>query len=101
MNARENWLRAVEFRYPEWVPCRVVFSPLNWKLYRQELEAVVWQHPRLFPDFVPGSVDYDTMPESSRIPLPPGGVLAAELEIYRSGERYDASRLPQWRNLPR
>jgi len=62
MNARENWLRAVEFRYPEWIPCRVSISPLTWKLYREELEKIVLAHPRLFPDFIAGSVDYDDLP---------------------------------------
>jgi uroporphyrinogen decarboxylase len=62
MNARENWLRAVEFRYPRWIPCRVVFSPLTWKKYRVDLEKIVLEHPRIFPDFQPGSVNYDFMP---------------------------------------
>ena len=37
MNHRENWLRAVEYRYPEWIPCHVSIYPLNWRAYREEL----------------------------------------------------------------
>ena len=62
MNARENWLRTVEFRNPEWIPCRIAISPLTWKLYRQDLEKIVLAHPRLFPDFTAGSVNFDEMP---------------------------------------
>ena len=62
MDERENWLRAIEFRYPEWIPCRVVVSPLNWKQYRGAVEKIVLDHPRLFMPFEAGSLDYDSMP---------------------------------------
>jgi len=59
MTQRENWLRVVEFRGPEWIPCSVSFAPLTWKIHREKLEEVVLEHPRLFPGFQAGSVDYD------------------------------------------
>jgi len=62
MQARENWLRTVEFRYPEWIPCSVNLSPLAWKTHRQDLEKVVLAHPRIFPGYQEGSVQYDRMP---------------------------------------
>jgi len=81
MNARENWLRAVEFRCPEWIPCRVSISPICWKRYRQELVKVVLAHPRIFPEFIAGTVAYDAMP--------PG---------YRSGEYYQDNWGCVWYN---
>jgi len=59
MTQRDNWLRVVEFRGPEWIPCSVSFAPLTWKIHREKLEDVVLGHPRLFPGFRAGSVDYD------------------------------------------
>ncbi len=57
----ENYLRAVEFRYPEWVPCTVALMPATWKKYREALEEVVLRHPKLFPHFQKGSVNYDAI----------------------------------------
>jgi uroporphyrinogen decarboxylase len=62
MNERENWLRAVEFRYPEWIPCEVAISPLNWKLHREAAEQIVLAHPRVFAPPEAGPRDYDEMP---------------------------------------
>lgn len=59
MTERENWLRAVEFRGPKWIPCSVGFGPLTWHTLRENLEEIVLNHPLLFKDFKPGSVDYD------------------------------------------
>ncbi len=72
LSARENWLRAVEYRYPEWVPCSVSFSPLAWRMYGEELERIVLAHPRLFPGYRAG-----TFSQSTQMPL-----------AYRKGERY-------------
>lgn len=71
MTHRENWLRVVEFRNPEWIPCSVSFAPLTWKTHRGKLEEVVLSNPRLFPGFRPGSVDYDAFGP-----------------VYREGERF-------------
>lgn len=60
MTDRENWLRVVEFRHPEWVPCGMNFAPLTWHVHREGLEKVLTEHPLLFPDFKPGSVDFDS-----------------------------------------
>jgi len=66
LDYRENWLRAVSFRYPEWIPCRVEVSPLNWKQYRGAVEEIVLAHPRVFAPFEAGSRDYDEMPPGHR-----------------------------------
>ena len=60
MDARENWLRAVEFRYPEWIPCSVGFAPLVWKGYGRDLEQIVLSHPRIFPRYEGKEVKYLT-----------------------------------------
>jgi len=55
---RENYLRAVEFRQPEYIPSRIgVMWPL-WNTYRERLEEVALRHPLVFPGFKPGSVKY-------------------------------------------
>jgi hypothetical protein len=60
---RENYLRALEFRYPEWIPCSVVFSLATWKKYREKLEDVVIRHPLIFGEYEKGSRrNFDEMP---------------------------------------
>ena len=71
MTERENWLRAIEFRNPEWIPCSVSFSPITWHSLREDLEGLCLRHPRLFPDFEKGSVDFDSFPD-----------------VYRAGEYF-------------
>ena len=63
---RENWLRTVEFRYPEWIPCSVGFALLAWKTHGQDLERLCLDHPRIFPDFEPAKVDPDDLPDVYR-----------------------------------
>jgi len=67
MNDRENYLRALEFRGPEWIPCRVVMHPTLWKQHREKLEGIVLDHPRIFPEHEKGSVDYDNIPDRWRV----------------------------------
>lgn len=59
MTRRENWLRAIRFEGPEWIPCRADFSPLTWKLHRERLEDICLKHPKLFPGFKAGQMDFD------------------------------------------
>jgi hypothetical protein len=54
-----NFLKAISFDYPEWIPCRVALLPATWIKYRDELEAVILTHPRLFPDYEKGQKDFD------------------------------------------
>jgi len=62
LNERENFLRSLEFRYPEWVPCRVILSPATWRRYREDLEEIVLRYPRVFGDYKVGSVNFDYLP---------------------------------------
>jgi uroporphyrinogen decarboxylase len=72
LTPRENWLRAVEFRYPAWIPCSVSLSPITWKTYRRDLDEIVRAHPRIFPEYeLTGPNFYDEMPV-----------------VYRYGEYY-------------
>jgi hypothetical protein len=82
VNERENWLRAVEFRRPEWVPCTVNLSPNTWRVYREDLERIVLAHPRMFPGFRGGDVDFDYLPHA-----------------YREGEHYRDSWGCLWYNI--
>lgn len=59
LTERENWLRTVEFRGPEWIPCGVSLAPVLWRKHRESLEGIVLSHPRVFPDFTRGSMDFD------------------------------------------
>ena len=70
MNDRENWLRAIEFRSPQWIPCGVALSPLTWHTLRENLEEVVLRHPLIFKGYRKGSTDFDDFPP-----------------FYRAGER--------------
>ncbi len=66
MDDRENWLRAIEFRRPEWIPCWVQLAPNMWKRYRGALEELAAAHPLIFPGFTPGGIDFDRMPVGYR-----------------------------------
>jgi hypothetical protein len=54
-----NYLKAAHFGGPDWIPCTVGIMPATWRRYREELEEVLLAHPRLFPDFERGRVDFD------------------------------------------
>ena len=62
LSVRENYLRAIEFKCPEWIPCGMHFAPLTWKTYRKDLEKIVMAHPGIFPEYKEGSVNFDEMP---------------------------------------
>ena len=45
---RVNYLRAVEFKYPEWIPITFEFFPSVWKRHGKKLEDLVRRHPFIF-----------------------------------------------------
>jgi len=59
---RENYLRSVEFRGPEYIPCRITVMWPLWNTYRERLEEIALRHPLVFPGFKPGSVKYGEKP---------------------------------------
>ena len=63
MNSRENYLRAARFQGPEYIPANIALSAPMWNIYKRDLEKVVLKHPILFPNYVEGSVDFDSLPE--------------------------------------
>ena len=44
-----NFLKVINFDYPEWIPVTVSLMPATWFKYRDELEKIVLSHPSLFP----------------------------------------------------
>lgn len=47
MTARENWLRCVELRGPEWIPVEVHIAAATWMRYGEALHEIAKRHPRL------------------------------------------------------
>ena len=70
----DNFLRAAEFRNPKWIPATVSIMPATWKKYREEVERIVLDHPKIFPDYKKGSKDFDKI----------------DAETYRRGRHVDA-----------
>jgi len=58
MNSRENYLRSIEFREPEWIPCRIGLPMATWSKYRDNLYRLVERHPKIFGE-VSSKIDYD------------------------------------------
>lgn len=56
-----NLLKTIYFDYPEWTHCRVGLLPATWIKYREDLEALVLAHPRIFPNHEKGSRDFDRL----------------------------------------
>ena len=58
---RENYLRAIEFKYPEWIPINWEIVPAVWEKYGIELEDLFNRHPSMSDQFrrVFGEVEPD------------------------------------------
>lgn len=54
-----NYRKTIYFDNPQWTPCAVGFLPATWMKYREALETLVLEHPRVFPGFKKGQVDFD------------------------------------------
>ena len=80
-----NLLKTVYFDYPEWVECGVSIMAATWMKYRDEVEDIVLRHPRVFPNYRKGQIDFD-FPS-----LPP---------LYELGEHTDAWGTV-WKNVAR
>lgn len=55
---RENYLRAVSFNHPAYIPCIVFFPLPTWRRHGRKLEKLVESHRILFPGFRRGSINY-------------------------------------------
>lgn len=54
MNERERYLRTVEFREPDRIPCYIYLPPAVWYKYGEGLEKILLRYPRLFPYYKRG-----------------------------------------------
>ena len=72
ISERENYLRCLEFRHPQWIPIEFDLSTAAWLKYGRDLEEVVLRHPLIFGHYQEG--DY-----RSRLV----GRFATENEYYR------------------
>jgi hypothetical protein len=57
----DNYLRAVQFQRPHWMPCTVSLLSGTWKKYREELEDLALEYPRIFRGYQRGSRDFDDL----------------------------------------
>jgi len=58
MSYRENFIRTVEFREPEYIPCHIDVLPPAWKECGRKLEEVISRHPMIFSDFMSSPPKY-------------------------------------------
>jgi len=61
LTERENFLRTIEFRGPEWIPLTVGILPAAWMKHRDDLEEIVAAHPRVFGPHDRGDTDFDDL----------------------------------------
>ena len=66
ISERENFLRALEFRNPQWIPCSVGFSLATWRAYHKELEEIRSRYPRIFPAYAAVNIDFHQLPPRHR-----------------------------------
>ncbi len=57
----ENHLRAIQFQSPKWIPCTVGLLPGTWQRYREALDDLLLEFPRIFPGHQAGARDYDDL----------------------------------------
>lgn len=68
MDARENYIRAIEFRYPEWIPCESSYiSIAYWLKYgEQRMDELILRHPLVFPEGLAIKPNLEDPPEDNR-----------------------------------
>ncbi|MHB0875785.1 MAG: uroporphyrinogen decarboxylase family protein [Anaerolineae bacterium] len=49
-----NYLKAMLFQSPDWIPTNVSIMPATWFKYGPAIEEIVLEHPRLFPHYREG-----------------------------------------------
>lgn len=59
LSTRENYLRTIEMRNPQWIPCTVAIIEATWHKYRERLEEVVVKYPSIFGKYEKGTRDFD------------------------------------------
>ena len=59
-----NFLKVINFDYPEWIPAFVSLMPATWLKYKEELERIVLSHPILFPGYREGDFQRMELPRA-------------------------------------
>ena len=59
LTPQQNQLRTIRMTDPEWMPFHIGLCPITWQELGAELEQVVLRHPRTWPEFEKGSVDWN------------------------------------------
>jgi len=67
LSSRENYLRSIEFRKPEYIPCRVHITWPLWNIHREKLVKIAENHPLVFPEFKPENIRYGAEPGVLRV----------------------------------
>ena len=86
---REDYLKAIEFRYPEWIPCVAGFSRATWKRHREKLVEIKRRHPLVF-GYEKTPFFCGDKPLSNFDEMPP---------CYRAGEYYTDNWGCTWYNV--
>lgn len=50
-----NFLKAMLFEAPQWIPCSLSVLPATWFKYAERLDELLLEHPRIFPEHRRGS----------------------------------------------
>jgi len=58
----ENYLKAMFFQSPDWIPTTVSIMPATWLKYGPAVEEIVLQHPKLFPSYHIGAFEALSLP---------------------------------------
>ncbi|MBC7287153.1 MAG: hypothetical protein H5T86_03735 [Armatimonadetes bacterium] len=82
MTDRENWLRTIEFRCPEWIPVTVAISPATRLEHGEALRAILEKYPRLV------TADQSFPPDPHQLP-----------GRYRAGAEFVDEWGCRWANL--
>ena len=60
---RDNYLKAAQFRNPDWIPCSLGFFEVVWAKYREKLTELVMRHPFVFGTITKYRRNYDHLSE--------------------------------------
>ncbi|MCX7597417.1 MAG: hypothetical protein N2512_00925 [Armatimonadetes bacterium] len=61
----DDWMKAMNFEHPEYIPVTVRLLPATWIKYREELDALVARHPVIFGEKGAGQRDFDAMAQGT------------------------------------
>lgn len=62
LTERENYLRTLEYRNPQWIPCRVDFALDSWLAHGNSLFQIIDRYPLLFRNFKKKDIKLENLP---------------------------------------